>query len=50
MKTFCIIFIFLLTPQLSFAAIKVGVWKENITPTSSELADSCMGGVRFTIN
>ncbi|PSV15982.1 hypothetical protein C0W59_08505 [Photobacterium kishitanii] len=44
MKTFCIIFIFLLTPQLSFAAIKVGVWKENITPTSSELADSCMGG------
>ncbi|MUK51185.1 hypothetical protein [Aliivibrio fischeri] len=44
MKALCIIFIFLLTPLFSFAAMKVGVWKENITPTLSELSDSCIGG------
>ncbi|WP_305842692.1 hypothetical protein [Photobacterium leiognathi] len=38
-------FLFLLcTPQLAFAALKIGVWKENITPTLSERSTSCMGG------
>ncbi|WP_305842683.1 hypothetical protein [Photobacterium leiognathi] len=44
MKTLSFIFVLLCTPQLAFAALKIGVWKENITPTLSERSTSCMGG------